>query len=84
MNEADSCKPQFVRRQIWVFGAESSMAGKKSVYENAHAEIELFDYIEVYYNRIRKHSALDYMSPEKFEQIYKQNELLNLQSKLSV
>jgi transposase InsO family protein len=67
-----------------VFGAESSMAGKKSVYENAHAEIELFDYIEVYYNRIRKHSALDYMSPEKFEQIYKQNELLNLQSKLSV
>ncbi len=67
-----------------MFGAESSMAGKKSVYENAHAEIELFDYIEVYYNRIRKHSALDYMSPEKFEQIYKQNELLNLQSKLSV
>ena len=67
-----------------MFGAESSMAGKKSVYENAHAEIELFDYIEVYYNRIRKHSALDYMSPEKFEQIYKQNELVTLQSKLSV
>lgn len=84
-----------------------SMAGKKSVYENAHAEslwatikremlekgsfdsledaqTELFDYIEVYYNRIRRHSALGYESPEKFEQIYNQNELLILQSKLSV
>ena len=43
------------------------------------AKTELFDYIEVYYNRI-----LGYESPEKFEQIYNQNELLILQSKLSV
>ena len=48
------------------------------------AQTELFDYIEVYYNRIRRHSALGYASPEKFEQIYNQNELLILQSKLSV
>jgi len=84
-----------------------SMAGKKSVYENAHAEsfwasikremlekgsfdtvedaqTEVFDYIEIYYNRIRRHSALGYQSPEKFEEMFKQNQSLNLQSKLSV
>jgi transposase InsO family protein len=48
------------------------------------AQTELFDYIEVYYNRIRRHSALGYESPEKFEQIYNQNQLLILQSKMSV
>jgi putative transposase len=86
---------------------KQSMAGTKSVYENAHAEsvwatikrelvekgtfdsledakTELFDYIEVYYNRQRRHSALNYQSPEKFEKMYYQNQLLNLQSKVSV
>ena len=29
---------------------------------------ELFDYMEVFYNRERLHSSLDYMSPWKFEQ----------------
>jgi transposase InsO family protein len=48
------------------------------------ATTELFDYIEVYYNRQRRHSALNYQSPEKFEQQYNENQLTNLQSKVSV
>ena len=86
---------------------KQSMAGKKSVYENAYAEsiwatikremlekeafdsledakTELFEYIEVYYNRKRRHSSLGYQSPEKFEEIFNQNQLINLQSKVSV
>lgn len=47
------------------------------------AKTELFDYIEVYYNRQRRHSALGYLSPENFEQIYNQKQLTNLQSKVS-
>ena len=31
------------------------------------AKLNIFDYIEVYYNRIRKHSALGYLSPIVFE-----------------
>jgi putative transposase len=27
----------------------------------------LFEYIEVFYNRQRRHSALDYLSPEAYE-----------------
>jgi putative transposase len=32
------------------------------------ARAELFEYMEVFYNRQRLHSQLDYMSPISFEQ----------------
>ncbi len=32
------------------------------------ARIETFAYLEGYYNRIQRHSALGYLSPEEFEQ----------------
>src|SRR4029079_3292792 len=31
------------------------------------AKMELFDYIEVFYNQRRRHSTLDYLSPAEFE-----------------
>ena len=31
------------------------------------AALEIFDYIECFYNRVRTHSALGYLSPEEFE-----------------
>lgn len=34
------------------------------------AYTEIFDYIEMYYNRMRKHSSLGYLSPEQFENQY--------------
>jgi len=36
------------------------------------ARLELFTYIEVYYNRVRRHSTLGYVSPLKYEQKGKQ------------
>ena len=36
------------------------------------ANVELFDYIEVYYNRVRRHSSLGYQSPKHFEEQYHQ------------
>ena len=37
-------------------------------FENAaDARLELFDYIEGYYNTQRKHSSLDYLTPDQFE-----------------
>lgn len=34
-----------------------------------HAKQEIFKYIEVYYNKRRRHSYLGYVAPEKFEKI---------------
>ena len=34
------------------------------------AALEIFDYIECFYNRLRIHSALDWLSPEEFENRY--------------
>jgi putative transposase len=36
------------------------------------ARSESFNYIECYYNRIRRHSSLGYLSPENFEQAFYQ------------
>jgi putative transposase len=36
----------------------------------AEAKTDIFFYIEVFYNRTRRHSSLDYHSPEEYEQIY--------------
>ena len=33
----------------------------------AEARQRIFDYIEVFYNRSRRHSYLGYLSPEEFE-----------------
>ena len=41
---------------------------KKKIYSNrSEARTDIFEYIEMFYNRIRRHSHLDGMSPEAFE-----------------
>ena len=36
----------------------------------AEVRIAIFDFIEVFYNRTRRHSALAYVSPDAFEAAY--------------
>jgi transposase InsO family protein len=38
-----------------------------AVRARAEAKEKLFDYIEVFYNRQRRHSSLDYVSPAGYE-----------------
>jgi transposase InsO family protein len=33
----------------------------------AQAITEIFEYIEVFYNRVRRHSSIGYVSPQEFE-----------------
>jgi transposase InsO family protein len=40
------------------------------------AKEELFDYIEAFYNRRRRHSSLDYLSPVDFEQLGRETPVL--------
>ena len=44
----------------------------RSVWTNvAEAKTAVFEYIEVFYNRIRRHSSLGNLSPEQFEERYR-------------
>jgi len=38
------------------------------------ARVDIFYYIEAFYNRRRLHSSLDYLSPEAYEQLYYQQQ----------
>ncbi len=43
----------------------------EGAFENlANAKIRVFEYIEAYYNTIRKHSSIGYLSPVQFEKKY--------------
>lgn len=44
-------------------------AGRRWPETRNQARRELFDYIEVFYNRKRRHSTLGYVSPSRFEEI---------------
>lgn len=39
------------------------------------AELAIFDYIETFYNPVRRHSSLDYLSPVAFEKLKQQNDI---------
>ena len=50
------------------FKVECIYPGRYQTLEQA--KLDIFDYIEVFYNRVRKHSALGYKSPVQYEQIF--------------
>ena len=39
----------------------------------SHARAAVFEYLETFYNRCRRHSALGYLSPVAFEQRYEEH-----------
>ncbi len=57
------------------FGTLKSELVHHCVYHTRdEAKADVFFYIESFYNRRRPHSALDYLSPEAYEQLLYQHE----------
>ena len=52
---------------------QSSVRGRKFANET-EARSNAFEYIEVFYNRFRKHSSLGYKSPAQFEAMASENQ----------
>jgi putative transposase len=58
------------------FGTLKSELVHHCVYHtHDEAKADVFFYVESFYNRRRRHSALDYLSPEAYEQLFCQQEL---------
>ena len=50
---------------------ETELIDRSDWATRAEAKAAVFDYIEVFYNRIRRHSSLGKLSPEQFEERYR-------------
>jgi len=52
------------------FGAlKTEWVDHQDYFPHAQAKQDLFEYIEVFYNRQRRHSYLDYLSPVEYERV---------------
>jgi putative transposase len=61
------------------FGTLKSELVHHRVYRTRdEARTDLFFYIEAFYNRRRRHSSLDYLSPEAYEQLYHERHEIRL------
>jgi hypothetical protein len=50
----------------------AEVARRLGVATRDRARAEIFDYPEVFYDRVRRHSSLGYVSPEAFERAHNQ------------
>jgi putative transposase len=50
---------------------ETELLDRTSFRTRAEARLAVFDYVEAFYNRVRRHSALAYLSPAEFERRYR-------------
>jgi transposase InsO family protein len=66
MSRAGNCYDNAMQESFWSTLKREAVGGR--VFESvAQARAAVFEYIEVFYNRVRRHSALGYVSPERFE-----------------
>ena len=76
-NRLKKCKQSMSRKgNCWdnavaesFFGAlKSELVYQKTYNTRKEAELDIFDYVEIFYNRTRLHSTLGYVSPAEFEE----------------
>jgi putative transposase len=66
MSRKGNCYDNAVMESFWST-LKLELVYRRDFQTRAHARSEIFDFIEVFYNRQRSHSALNYLSPVDFE-----------------
>jgi len=66
MSGKGNCYDNAVMESFWST-LKLELVYRRDFQTRAHARSEIFDYIELFYNRLRSHSALNYLSPVDFE-----------------
>ncbi len=68
MSRKANCYDNAHMESFWATLKAEALAGRSFV-THAEARLAIFDYVETFYNRVRLHSALGYLSPVDFEQL---------------
>lgn len=66
MSRKGNCYDNAAMESFWST-LKLELVYRRDFQTRAHARSEIFDYIELFYNRQRSHSALNYLSPVDFE-----------------
>ena len=66
MSHKGNCYDNAAMESFWST-LKLELVYRREFQTRAHAQSEIFDYIEVFYNRQRSHSTLHYLSPVDFE-----------------
>jgi putative transposase len=69
MSRKGNCWDNAVAESLWAT-LKRELVNDKKWATRAELETALFEYIEVFYNRQRLHSTLDYCTPEEYDQAY--------------
>ncbi len=54
----------------WQSACKAELLEKGAFANFEEAYTEIFEYIEIYYNRQRRHSGIDYQIPEQYELLW--------------
>jgi putative transposase len=68
MSRKANCYDNAHMESFWGTLKAEALAGRNFATREA-ARLAIFDYVETFYNRVRLHSALGYLSPVDFEQV---------------
>ena len=67
MSRAGNCYDNAAMESFWG-RLKTELVHRRKFASRAEARLAIFEYVEVFYNRVRLHSALGYKSPVDFEQ----------------
>jgi transposase InsO family protein len=73
MGSRGDCYDNAVKESFFA-SLEKDLLRRRSFRTRQEARSEVFDYIEVFYNRERLHSTLGYRSPEEYERDYERSD----------
>ncbi len=71
MSRRGRCSDNAEMESFWSTLMVESGLDHDLLLDPAETELEVFDYIEIFYNRTRRHNSLGYLSPVAFETMHK-------------